>query len=65
MTYAFGTFSFCRKACEAVSAVFREGITPSVNSWKEMLSIGLVTDINVNINDYIQAHLLVEVAVMI
>ena len=57
-------FRSAEKACEAVSAVFRDGITPSALEFMERDAIDWTlkfTDINVPINDYIQAHLLVEV----
>ena len=57
-------FRSAEKACEAVSAVFRDGITPSALEFMERDAIDWTlkfTDINVPINDDIQAHLLVEV----
>ena len=57
-------FRSAEKACEAVSAVFRDGITPSALEFMERDAIDWTlkfTDINVPINEDIQAHLLVEV----
>ena len=59
--------SFCSatKACEAVSEIFRAGLTPSALEFVERDAIDFVlnfnTDININIKDNIQAHLLIEV----
>ncbi|MBK7566415.1 MAG: FAD-binding protein [Bacteroidetes bacterium] len=59
--------SFCSatKACEAVSEIFRAGLTPSALEFMERDAIDFVlnfnTDININIKDTIQAHLLIEV----
>ena len=59
--------SFCSatKACEAVSEIFRAGLTPSALEFMERDAIDFVlnfnTDININIKDNIQAHLLIEV----
>lgn len=57
-------FRSAEKACEAVSAVFRAGITPSALEFMEREAIVWTmkfTDINVPIEDEVQAHLLVEV----
>ena len=57
-------FRSAEKACEAVSAVFRAGITPSALEFMERDAIDWTlkfTDMNVPINEDIQAHLLVEV----
>ena len=57
-------FRSSEKACEAVSAVFRSGITPSALEFMERDAIDWTmkfTDISVPIEDDIQAHLLVEV----
>jgi glycolate oxidase len=52
------------KACEAVSAVFRAGITPSAMEFMERDAIDFVlkyVDVNISIPDEIKAHLIVEV----
>ncbi|HTF04651.1 MAG TPA: FAD-linked oxidase C-terminal domain-containing protein [Bacteroidia bacterium] len=58
-------FSSAEKACEAVSAVFRAGITPSGMEFMERDAIDWVMkfadDINVVVPDDVQAHLLIEV----
>ena len=57
-------FTSAEKACEAVSAVFRAGITPSALEFIERdatLWTLKYTDIELKIEDEIQAHLLVEV----
>ena len=57
-------FRSAEKACEAVSAVFRAGITPTALEFMEREAIVWTmkfTDINVPIEDEVQAHLLVEV----
>jgi glycolate oxidase len=57
-------FRSAEKACEAVSAVFQAGITPSALEFMEREAIVWTmkfTDINVPIKDEIKAHLLVEV----
>ncbi|MEE2700156.1 MAG: FAD-linked oxidase C-terminal domain-containing protein [Bacteroidota bacterium] len=57
-------FSSAEKACEAVSAVFRAGITPSALEFIERDAIDWTlkyTDIEMQIADNVQAHLLVEV----
>ena len=56
-------FSSAEKACEAVSAVFREGITPSALEFIERDAIDWTlkySDVKIKIEDNIQAHLLVE-----
>jgi glycolate oxidase len=58
-------FDSAEKACEAVSAVFRAGITPSGMEFMERDAIDWVReynpDINVAVPDSVQAHLLIEV----
>ncbi|MBN4062007.1 FAD-binding protein [Bacteroidales bacterium AH-315-I05] len=58
-------FSSAEKACEAVAAVFRAGITPSALEFMERDAIDwvmeFVPDINISVKDEIKAHLLVEV----
>jgi glycolate oxidase len=58
-------FTSAEKACEAVSAVFRAGITPSAMEFMERDAIEwtlkYVDDINVKIEPHHMAHLLVEV----
>lgn len=58
-------FNSAEKACEAVSAVFRAGITPSGMEFMERDAIDWVRqyndDINVAVPDEVQAHLLIEV----
>ena len=53
------------KACEAVSAIFRAGITPSALEFMERDAIDwvlrFVDDVNVPVEPSIQAHLLIEV----
>jgi glycolate oxidase len=53
------------KACEAVSAIFRAGITPSALEFMERDAIDwvlrFVDDVNVPVEEEIQAHLLIEV----
>lgn len=53
------------KACEAVSAIFRAGITPSALEFMERDAIDwvlrFVDDVNVPVDEEIQAHLLIEV----
>lgn len=57
-------FSSAEKACEAVSAVFRAGISPSAMEFMEHEAIEctlqFVPDANVNL-DGVEAHLLIEV----
>ena len=60
----FVPFSSVEKACEAVSAVFRAGITPSALEFIERDAIDWTlryTDVKLQINDDVKAHLLVEV----
>ena len=60
----FVPFSSVEKACEAVSAVFRAGITPSALEFIERDAIDWTlkyTDVKLQIKDDIKAHLLVEV----
>jgi len=58
-------FNSAEKACEAVSAVFRAGVTPSGMEFMERDAIDWVrefnTDITVEVPDEVQAHLLIEV----
>jgi glycolate oxidase len=58
-------FFSSKKACEAVSAIFRAGITPSALEFMERDAIDwtlrFVDNINLPIKDTIQAHLLIEV----
>jgi glycolate oxidase len=58
-------FNSAEKACEAVSAVFRAGITPSGMEFMERDAIDWVRkfekDISVDVPDAVQAHLLIEV----
>ena len=57
-------FTSAEKACEAVSAIFRSGITPSALEFIERDAIEWTlkyTDIKMEISDDIQAHLLIEV----
>lgn len=58
-------FNSAEKACEAVSAVFRAGITPSGMEFMERDAIDWVraynSDINVDVPETVQAHLLIEV----
>lgn len=58
-------FNNAADACAAVSAVFRAGITPSGLEFMERDAIdwvrAFVPDINVQVPDEVQAHLLVEV----
>lgn len=53
------------KACEAVSAIFRAGITPSALEFMERDAIDwvlrYVDDVSVPVEDQIRAHLLIEV----
>ena len=60
----FIPFGSVEKACEAVSAVFRAGITPSALEFIERDAIDWTlkyTDIKIQINDDVKAHLLLEV----
>jgi glycolate oxidase len=57
-------FSSAEKACEAVSAVFRAGITPSALEFIERDAIDWTlkyADVEMQIHDAVKAHLLVEV----
>ncbi len=58
-------FNSAEKACEAVSAVFRAGITPSGMEFMERDAIDWVLkfadDISVVVTEDVQAHLLIEV----
>lgn len=58
-------FFSAEKACEAVSAVFRAGITPSGMEFMERDAIDWVMrfekEINVQVKEEVQAHLLIEV----
>ena len=57
-------FNSAEKACQAVSAVFRAGITPSALEFMERDAIDWAikyNDANVVVEDHIEAHLLVEV----
>lgn len=57
-------FFSSEKACEAVSAIFRSGITPSALEFMERDCIEYVmrhVDVKVPLKDGIQAHLLIEV----
>jgi len=58
-------FYSATKACEAVSEIFRAGLTPSAMEFMERDAIDFVLkyndDININIKEDIQAHLLIEV----
>jgi len=53
------------QACEAVSAIFRAGIVPSALEFMERDAIDWTlkynSNINVNVNEKVQAHLLIEV----
>lgn len=59
------SFYSAYKACEAVSAVFREGIIPSALEFMERDAIDwtlrFVDGVNIVIKDEIQAHLLIEI----
>ena len=58
-------FYKAEQACEAVSAIFRAGIVPSALEFMERDAIDWTlkfnSNINVNVKDEVQAHLLVEV----
>lgn len=58
-------FASAEKACEAVSAIFRAGITPSGMEFMERDAIDwtlkYVDDIQLPIGEEVQAHLLIEV----
>lgn len=57
-------FQSAEKACEAVSAIFRAGIVPSALEFMERDAIDwtlqFVDDIQMSIEDSVQAHLLIE-----
>lgn len=58
-------FNSAEKACEAVSAIFQEGITPSGMEFMERDAIDwtlkFVDDVQIPIDDAVNAHLLIEV----
>lgn len=58
-------FADATKACEAVAAIFRAGITPSAMEFMERDAIDCVLqfnhDIQVSIKEHVKAHLLIEV----
>jgi glycolate oxidase len=58
-------FSNAQKACEAVSAIFRAGITPSALEFMERDALDWIMkfddSVSINIEDNIQAHLLIEI----
>lgn len=58
-------FYKAHEACEAVSAIFRAGIVPSALEFMERDAIDWTLkfndNISVNVNDNVQAHLLIEV----
>ena len=58
-------FASAEKACEAVSAIFRAGITPSGMEFMERDAIDwtlkYVADVQLPIGEEVQAHLLIEV----
>ena len=57
-------FNSSERACEAVSAVFRAGITPSALEFIERDAIDWTlkySDLNMEIEDGVEAHLLIEV----
>lgn len=58
-------FYKAHEACEAVSAIFRAGIVPSALEFMERDAIDWTLkyhdNINVNVSDNVQAHLLIEV----
>ncbi len=58
-------FNSAEKACEAVSAIFREGVTPSGMEFMErdalVWTANFINDATIQINDDVQAHLLIEV----
>ena len=57
-------FNSAERACEAVSAVFRAGITPSALEFIERDAIDWTlkySDLNMGIEDGVEAHLLMEV----
>ncbi len=58
-------FNSAEKACEAVSAIFRAGVTPSGMEFMERDALvwtsNFINDATIQINDDVQAHLLIEV----
>ena len=58
-------FPSAEKACEAVSAIFKAGITPSALEFMERDAIDwtlkFVDGVNLPVKEHIQAHLLIEV----
>lgn len=58
-------FNSAEKACEAVSAIFQAGITPSGMEFMERDAIDwtlkFVDDVQISIGDDVKAHLLIEV----
>lgn len=58
-------FYEAKEACEAVSAIFRAGIVPSALEFMERDAIDwtlkFIHDLNVQVKDEVQAHLLIEV----
>ena len=58
-------FASAEKACEAVSTIFRAGITPSAMEFMERDAIDYtlkyVDDVQLPVGDEVQAHLLIEV----
>jgi len=58
-------FYKAHEACEAVSAIFRAGIVPSALEFMERDAIDWTLkyndNININVNEQVQAHLLIEV----
>jgi glycolate oxidase len=58
-------FTSCEKACESVSAVFRNGLVPSAMEFMERDAIDwtlkFVPEINITVPEEVQAHLLIEV----
>ena len=58
-------FASAEKACEAVSAIFRAGITPSAMEFMERDAIDwtlkYVEDVQLPVGEEVQAHLLIEV----
>ena len=58
-------FYKANEACEAVSAIFRAGIIPSALEFMERDAIDWTlkynSNININVNEKVQAHLLIEV----
>ncbi len=58
-------FNSAQKACEAVSAVFRAGVTPSALEFMERNAIDwtlrYIEGIHIHVDEHTQAHLLIEV----